>query len=62
MMQSGLSLAPAPTTHMAMVMGMDQPRNIGPEVFEAFAYAQPITSNIPSAFDPAWTVQYGIDE
>lgn len=34
--------------------------DVGPEVFEAFAYAQPIATNIPSAFDPAWTTgHYG---
>lgn len=27
---------------------------IAPEVFEAFSYAEPITTNMTSAFDPTW--------
>jgi hypothetical protein len=50
-----------PPTHLLggmpnAVMTMDDPASyeITPEVYEAFSYAQPITTNMTPAFDQGW--------
>ncbi|KAF7117358.1 hypothetical protein CNMCM5793_006260 [Aspergillus hiratsukae] len=58
---SQTGVPPMPATHLLggmpnAVMTLDNPGSyeITPEVFEAFSYAEPITTNMGSAFESAW--------